>query len=113
MIFIGSIEANQLQSKQLELEQLQPKFSWLSERSESGVPLLSIKLKNGENLIAVLKHYNPIPIELDVNRAEADPCIFKGFLQDDESAEVLVTGGCPGSDSFEVRADHIENKVSY
>jgi hypothetical protein len=108
LIFIGSIEANKLQSKQLE-----PKFSWLSERSESGVPLLSIKLKNGENLIAVLKHYNPIPIELDLNRAEADPCIFRGFLQDDESAEVLVTGGCPGSDSFEVRADQIENKVSY
>jgi hypothetical protein len=107
LISAGSIEAKQLQPKQfepkqLELKQLEPKFSWLSERTESGVPHLSIRLENGDNLVAVLKHYNPIPVELDVNRAEADPCIFKGFLQEDESAEVLVTG-CPGSDSFQVR----------
>ncbi len=94
----GSTEARQLQPKQL-----QPKFEWLSERSESGVPLLSINLEDGETFVAVLKHYNPIPIELDENRSEVDPCIFKGHLQDDESAQVLVTGGCPGSDSFEVR----------
>ena len=102
LISIGSIESKQLQPKQLEPKQLEPKFSWLSERSESGVPHLSIQLKDGEDLVAVLKHYNPIPVELDENRAEADPCIFKGFLKNDESAQVLVTGGCPGSNSFEV-----------
>ena len=97
------LEPKQLEPKQLEPKQLEPKFIWLSERSESGVPHLSIQLENGEDVVAVLKHYNPIPVELDENRAEADPCIFKGFLQNDESAQVLVTGGCPGSNSFEVR----------
>jgi hypothetical protein len=93
---------------QLEPKQPQPKFSWLSERSDSGVPLLSIE-HEGEVHVAILSQYNPIPIEFDENRSEADPCIFKGYLQNEESAQVLVTGGCPGSDSFEVRIFHKRN----
>jgi hypothetical protein len=85
----------------LNANQQVPKFSWLSERSASGVPLLSIKLGN-EDLTAVLSNYNPIPIELDETHSEVDPCIFKGHLKNDPATEVLVTGGCAGDDSFDV-----------
>jgi hypothetical protein len=78
-----------------------PKFSWLNERSASGVSLLSIKLGD-EDLTAVLSNYNPIPIELDETRSEVDPCIFKGHLLNDPATEVLVTGGCAGENTFDV-----------
>jgi hypothetical protein len=74
----------------------------------SGDHLLAIRLEDGkEDLVAVLSHYNPIPVELDENRAEPDPCIFKGYLQSEETSQVLVTGGCHGFDSFEVRFDKV------
>ena len=82
-------------------DQLMPKFSWLSERSASGVPFLSIKLGD-EDLTAVLDNYNPIPMELLKSRSEVDDCIFKGHLLDDPETQVLVTGGCAGDDSFDV-----------
>jgi hypothetical protein len=78
-----------------------PKFTWLSERSASGVPHLSIK-HGDEDLTAVLSNYNPIPIELDETRSEVDPCIFKGHLKNDPATEVLVTGGCAGDKTFDV-----------
>jgi hypothetical protein len=78
-----------------------PKFTWLSERSATRVPHLSIKFGN-EDLIAVLSNYNPIPIELDETRSKVDPCIFKGHLQNDPATEVLVTGGCAGDNTFDV-----------
>jgi hypothetical protein len=74
----------------------------LSERSESGIPHLSIKTDGREDLVAVLAPYNPIPIEADSSRSAVDPCIFKGHLANEDDAQVLVTGGCPGDDSFEV-----------
>jgi hypothetical protein len=66
-----------------------------------GIPLLSIQIGK-ENLTASLSRYNPIPMEVDATRSEVDPCIFKGRLTDEPKSEVLVTGGCPGSDTFEV-----------
>jgi hypothetical protein len=82
--------------------QLKPTFAWLSERSESGIPHLSIKSEDGEDVVAILSPYDPFPIETDSSRVQVDPCIFKGHLANEEDAEVLVTGGCPGDDSFEV-----------
>ena len=52
--------------------------------------------------IAILSHYNPIPIEADQSRSAVDPCIFKGYLKNEQDSEVLVTGGCPGDDTFDV-----------
>ena len=78
-----------------------PKFSWLNERSESGIPHLAMEVE-GHKLNAVLDPYNPIPIEADESRSAVDPCIFKGKLDTDDQSQVLVTGGCPGEDSFEV-----------
>jgi hypothetical protein len=41
-------------------------------------------------------------MERDETQSEVDPCIFKGHLEDELDSEVLVTGGCPGSDTFDV-----------
>jgi len=58
---------------------------------------------NGHKVNAVLDPYNPIPIEADESRSEdVDNCIFKGRLDTDDQSQVLVTGGCPGEDSFEI-----------
>ncbi len=80
---------------------LKPRFNWMNERSSDGVPLLSIKIGN-EDLTAILNRYNPIPVELDQTRSRVDPCILKGRLSDEPESQVLVTGGCPGSDTFDV-----------
>ena len=85
-----------------------PKFSWLNERSESGIPHLAMEV-NGHELNAVLDPYNPIPIEADESRSAVDPCIFKGKLDTDDKSQVLVTGGCPGEDSFEVSQEELYN----
>ena len=77
-------------------------FSWLTESSESGIPHLAMEV-NGHKVNAVLDPFNPIPIEADESRSEdVDNCIFKGRLDTDDQSQVLVTGGCPGEDSFEV-----------
>jgi hypothetical protein len=65
---------------------------------------------NGHSLNAVLDPYNPIPIEADESRSAVDPCIFKGKLDTDDQSQVLVTGGCPGEDSFEVSQIKIGQK---
>ena len=62
-------------------------------------------------LNAVLDPYNPIPIEADESRSSVDPCIFKGKLDTDDQSQVLVTGGCPGEDSFEVSQEELYNSV--
>jgi hypothetical protein len=80
---------------------LKPRFSWMNERSSDGVPLLSIKI-GSEDVTAILNRYNPIPVELDRTRSKVDPCIFKGRLSDEPKSQVVVTGGCPGSDNFDV-----------
>ena len=63
--------------------------------------------------VAILSHYNPIPKEVDESNSEVDPCLFKGFLENEETSTVLVTGGCPGEDNFEVRHYHIIHKCSF
>jgi hypothetical protein len=75
-----------------------PQFRWLSERSSSGVPHLAIRLGEEEHH-AVLHPYNPLSFEV---KSEVDPCIFKGYLGKEPDTEVLVTGGCPGDETFDV-----------
>ena len=51
----------------------------------------------------VLHPYNPFSFEFGAQEA----CIFKGQMMMDSNVEVLVTGGCPGADSFDVSfSDH-------
>jgi len=49
--------------------------------------------------IAVLHPFDPISYEFT---SDVNPLIFKGYLMTNEKVEVLVTGGLPGADSFEV-----------
>jgi hypothetical protein len=90
-----------------------PTFTWLEERSEDGIPLLEIRFANNDDEdvedvegdssdFAVLSRYNPIPVELDESRSPVDQCIFKGFLLNEPNAQVALTGGCPGDNSFDV-----------
>ena len=74
-------------------------FRWLSERSSSGIQHLAIKMGDVEHTI-ILHPYNPLSYE--VKSAAVDACIFKGHMMMDENVEVLVTGGCPGANSFDV-----------
>jgi hypothetical protein len=93
------------------------KFKWrnIDETSPDGIPLLWISFSGFEDF-AVLSRYNPIPTQLDThlntqldthldeNQSRVDDCIFSGFLKNEEdSSKVVLTGGCPGDDSFEVR----------
>jgi hypothetical protein len=64
----------------------------IDETSPDGIPLLWISFSGFEDF-AVLSRYNQV-----------DECIFSGFLKNEEDySKVVLTGGCPGDDSFEVR----------
>ena len=90
-------------SFEVEARESTPTFTWLNERSPTGIPLLEIKFPDtGEIDVAVLNRYNPIPVEIDETRSEVDECIFKGFLKNELNAQVALTGGCPGDKSFDV-----------
>lgn len=82
----------------LHADDVKPQFSWLNERSSSGIQHLAIKFGDEEHTV-VLHPYNPLSYEV---KSDVDPCIFKGNLLMEPSTEVLVTGGCPGANSFEV-----------
>ena len=92
----------------LQAEDARPTFKWLSERSSSGIQNLAIDFGN-ERHIVVLHPYNPLSYEV---KSSVDPCIFKGTLQMEPTTEVLVTGGCPGADTFEVSSLWFQQKQS-
>ena len=92
------------------------RFKWIhNETSTDVVPLLWISF-SGFDDFAVLSRYNPIPTHLDTHlnthpdthldefQSRVDECIFSGFIKNEEdSSKVVLTLGCPGDDSFEVR----------
>jgi hypothetical protein len=94
------------------------RFKWIhNETSTDVVPLLWISF-SGFDDFAVLSRYNPIPTHLDTHlnthpdthldefQSRVDECIFSGFLKNEENySKIVLTGGCPGDDSFEVRLD--------
>ena len=79
-------------------DEAKPTFKWLSDRSSSGIQNLAIDFGE-ESHVAVLHPYNPLSYEV---KSDVDPCIFKGNLQMEPTTEVLVTGGCPGTVTFDV-----------
>jgi hypothetical protein len=88
------------------------RFKWIhNETSTDGVPLLWISFSGFEDF-AVLSRYNPMPTHLNTHpdthldefQSQVDECIFSGFIKNEEdSSKVVLTLGCPGDDSFEVR----------
>lgn len=82
-----------------------PTFTWLSDRtSADGVPLLAVKFP-GTDVVdhAHLKPYNPIPLQPGEDPESVDSNIFNGYLENEPTATVTVTGGSPRTGkSFEV-----------
>jgi len=50
---------------------------------------------------AKLEQYNPLPLMADEREEDVDNCIFKGHLMNEPDAEIVMTGGCPFTLSFE------------
>ena len=53
--------------------------------------------------IAMLKRFNPIPKQANEPEASIDSCIFRGNLLLESEVSVVLTGGCPFEDTFEVK----------
>ena len=81
-----------------------PTFTWQKERfSPEGVPLLNVNFHDGKPAdVVVFKHLNPIERQESESEDKIDRCIFAGFLRDESATYVVLTGGCPFEDSFEV-----------
>jgi hypothetical protein len=74
-------------------------FSWLKDRfSATGIPLLKVALPNdGKSALIHLKQFE----QNDQRKTEVS-CIFQGNLEDDPKSYVVLTGGCPFENNFEV-----------
>jgi hypothetical protein len=82
-----------------------PTFTWLEDQfSPDGIPLLSINFHDGKpNDVAILKQFNPIPRQRKEREENIDKCIFNGYLRDESTVYVTLTGGCPFDKTFDVR----------
>ncbi len=82
-----------------------PSFVWLADRkSGAGVPVLAIKFPNGETDHALLRSFNPIALQPGEDPDSVDNCIFNGSLENEKTATITITGGCPLKDkNFEVK----------
>ena len=68
-----------------------PAFTWdEDEVSGFGIPLLKITFPKGEVDFAELQ------------QTTKDHCIFTGFLRNEPTSYVALSGGCPFEDTFEV-----------
>jgi hypothetical protein len=80
-----------------------PSFMWDPvEKSDDGIPLLHIRFPDGgPSDVAHLKRFNPIAKLEREKEEDIDNCIFNGFLRDGGNS-VVLTGGCPFEDNFEM-----------
>jgi len=76
-----------------------PKFTWLKTQPQ---PLLKITFPDGSEDTAVLKRFNPIPVGPNEREEDVDPCIFDGYLRQEDDSYVTVTG-CPLTGNFDVQ----------
>ena len=81
-----------------------PTFNWQKEGfSPEGVPLLTVNFHDGKpSDVVIFKQLNPIARQASESEDKIDRCIFAGFLRHESTADVVLTGGCPFEDSFEV-----------
>ena len=79
-----------------------PSFEWIGPLSSKEVPKLKITFPDdGEDDVAVLQHFNPIPQGKTERSDYVDNCIFHGYLLNEKDVYVTVTG-CPNSKSLQV-----------
>jgi len=73
---------------------------------------LKITYPNGLSDIAVLKSFNPIPVQSYERLEDVDPCIYDGYLANEENVYVTLTG-CAHTDTFNVqfRSQHLEHHM--
>jgi len=76
-----------------------PQFSWLRVQPQ---PLLKVTFPDGQEDLAVLKRFNPIPAGPNEREEDIDQCIFDGYLSEEKEVYVTVTG-CPLSGNFDVQ----------
>ena len=74
-----------------------PTFSWL----QSPQPVLKITYPNGQSDIAILKNFNPIPVQSYEREEDVDTCIYDGYLANESDVYVTLTG-CAHTDTFNV-----------
>jgi hypothetical protein len=65
---------------------------------------LKITFPDGSEDTAVLKRFNPIPAGPNEREEDVDPCIFDGYLRQEDDSYVTVTG-CPLTGNFDVLTD--------
>ncbi len=75
-----------------------PTFSWL----QNPEPVLKITYPNGQSDIAVLKSFNPIPVQSYEREEDVDTCIYDGYLALEKDVYVTLTG-CAHTNTFNVR----------
>ncbi len=75
-----------------------PQFTWLRAQPQ---PLLKVTFPDGQEDVAVLKRFNPIPIGPNERAENVDQCIFDGYLSEEKDVYVTVTG-CPLTGNFDV-----------
>jgi hypothetical protein len=79
-----------------------PSFEWMGQFSSSEALLLKITFPDsGEDDVAVLKRFNPIPVGPQERSEDIDNCIFHGYLLNEKDVYVTVTG-CPESKDLQV-----------
>ena len=77
-----------------------PIFTWDKENlSGFGIPLLNVQYPNGETEVIHLKRSEE---GFNQSGANENICIFNGYLENDPNSMVLLSGGCPFSDNFDV-----------
>lgn len=83
-----------------------PTFSWL----QSPQPVLKITYPNGQSDIAILKNFNPIPVQSYEREEDVDTCIYDGYLANESDVYVTLTG-CAHTDTFNIqfRSQHLEH----
>ncbi len=70
--------------------------------SDAGVPLLAVSFGDNDVDYAALEPFNPIPLAENERHEDVDGCIFRGHLVNDPDASIVMTGGCPFTESYEV-----------
>ena len=79
-----------------------PSFEWIGKPSSDEALKLKISFPDGgEDDVAVLQRFNPIPVGPAERAEDIDNCIFHGYLLNEDGIYVTVTG-CPNSRSLEV-----------
>jgi len=74
-----------------------PTFSWLQKPE----PVLMVTYPNGLSDIAVLRNYNPIPVQSTERQEDVDTCIYDGYLSNEKDVYVTLTG-CAHTNTFDV-----------